>query len=110
MALHRRAFLKTGTVHSITFFASAPQPRIGLVQSTHPKLAQPASPEDPLDYAKVRDMVWKAIEYARPRAGSLEAKIPAGAWVVVKPNLCFLRPQGGYAPGDITDLRALKAP
>ena len=49
--------------------------RIGLVQSTHRRLSRPASPEDPLDYDRVRDMVWKAIEYGRPRAGSLEAKI-----------------------------------
>jgi hypothetical protein len=31
-------------------------------------------------------------EYGAPRAGSLEAKIRSGAWVVVKPNIVFLRP------------------
>src|ERR1039457_4485634 len=51
--------------------------RIGLVASSHSKLAKPSSIEDPLDYPRVRDMVWKAIEYGRPRAGSLEAKIKA---------------------------------
>ena len=67
------------------------------------------SPEDPLDYERVRDMVWKAIEYGAPRAGSLDAKIKPGAWVVVKPNVVMLRPQQNYAPGDITDLRVTRA-
>lgn len=107
MLIHRRGFL--GSLAAPLVGAETENSRVGLVQSAHARLAAPASPEDPLDYARVRDMVWKAIEYGRPRAGSLEAKIPAGAWVVVKPNLCFLRPQGGYAPGDITDLRVLKA-
>jgi uncharacterized protein (DUF362 family) len=90
--------------------ASAPEkPRIGLVQSTHRRLVRPASPEDPLDYERVRDMVWKAIEYGRPRAGSLEAKIRAGSWVVVKPNLVFLRSQPPYCTGDITDMRVIRA-
>jgi uncharacterized protein (DUF362 family) len=107
MLIHRRSFL--GSLAAPLVAADGGKSRVGLVQSTHPKLPTPVSPEDPLDYAKVRDMVWKAIEYAPPRAGSLEAKIPAGSWVVVKPNLVFLRPQGGYAPGDITDMRVLKA-
>jgi uncharacterized protein (DUF362 family) len=54
-------------------------------------------------------MVWKAIEYGKPRAGSLEAKIRPGSWVVIKPNIVFLRPQGGYTSGDITDIRVTKA-
>ncbi|MCW5982794.1 MAG: DUF362 domain-containing protein [Bryobacteraceae bacterium] len=83
--------------------------QIGLVQSTHKRLARPASPEDPLDYETVRDMVWKAIDYGRPRAGSLEAKIKPGQWVVLKPNLVFLRPQRGYRQGDVTDLRVIRA-
>ena len=117
MQLNRRRFFygalaaplaKAGTRYPVPVFADS-KSRVGLVQSTHGRLPQPASPEDPLDYAKVREMVWQAIEYAPPSAGSLEAKIPAGAWVVIKPNLVFLRPQGGYAPGDITDMRVLKA-
>ncbi|MEK7408840.1 MAG: DUF362 domain-containing protein [Acidobacteriota bacterium] len=82
---------------------------LGLVESTHPKLARPSSLEDPLDYERVRDMVWKAIEYGAPRAGSLEAKIKPGSWVVVKPNYVFLRPQRGYRTGDVTDLRVTRA-
>jgi uncharacterized protein (DUF362 family) len=54
-------------------------------------------------------MVWKAIEYGRPRAGSLEAKIRPGSWVVIKPNIVFLRPQGGYRSGDVTDFRVTAA-
>jgi uncharacterized protein (DUF362 family) len=88
---------------------AASKTRVGIVASTHAKLPRPASPEDPLDYERVRDMVWKAIEYGKPRAGSLEAKIRRGSWVVIKPNLGFLRPQGGYTQGDITDFRVTKA-
>jgi uncharacterized protein (DUF362 family) len=83
--------------------------RVGLVQSTHPKLARKASLDDPLDYALVRDMVWKAIEYGAPRAGSLAAKVRPGSWVVVKPNMVFMRPQPGYRTGDITDLRVTRS-
>jgi uncharacterized protein (DUF362 family) len=85
------------------------RPLVGLVQSTHARLERPASPEDPLDYARVRDMVWKAIEYGAPRAGSLEAKIRPDAWVVVKPNMVLLRPQPSYGIGDTTDLRVTRA-
>jgi len=85
------------------------KPRLGLVQSTHKRLAKPVSPEHPLDYEIVRDMVWKAIEYGQPRAGSLEAKIKPGAWVVIKPNIVYLRSQASYRPGDITDQRVTRA-
>lgn len=83
--------------------------RVGFVPSTHARLARPASPEDPLDYLRIRDMVWKAIEYGAPRAGSLEAKIPRGAWVVIKPNIVALRPRDFYRTGDITDFRVTRA-
>ena len=84
--------------------------RIGLVASSHSKLAKPSSVEDPLDYLRVRDMVWKAIEYGRPRAGSLEAKIKPGSWVVIKPNWGSLPPRGAYFTlGDITDMRVVRA-
>lgn len=85
------------------------KPRIGLVASPHARLARPASPEDPLDYERVRDMVWKAIEYAGARAGSLEAKIQPGSWVVIKPNVVSLRPSPSYRTGDVTDARVTKA-
>jgi uncharacterized protein (DUF362 family) len=79
------------------------------VRSTHPKLGRPVSPEDPLDYPLVRDMVWKAIEYGKPAAGSLDAKIRPGSWVVVKPNIVTLGSQAIHCYGDTTDLRVLKA-
>lgn len=82
---------------------------VALVASTHSKLLKPSSVEDPLDYPRVRDMVWKAIEYGRPRAGSLEAKIKAGSWVVIKPNIVGLPPRPTYRTGDVTDLRVIKA-
>ena len=83
--------------------------RIGVVTSSHPKLVKPSRPDDPLDYPRVRDMVWKAIDYARPRAGSLEAKIKPGAWVVVKPNIGSLPPRQQYTHGDVTDMRITRA-
>jgi uncharacterized protein (DUF362 family) len=108
MILDRRQFLSLPVGASLAS-ALPEKPRVGFVRSTHPRLARPAPLDDPLDYERVRDMVWKAIEYAPPRAGSLEAKIPPGAWVVIKPNIVFLRPQPSYAPGDITDMRVTKA-
>ena len=89
--------------------APAGKPRIGLVQSTHRKLVRTVSPEHELDYALVRDMVWKAIEYGKPAAGSLEAKIRPGSWVVIKPNIVSLASQSYHRPGDTTDLRVIKA-
>lgn len=50
-------------------------------------------------------MVWQAIEYA----GGLENRIRPGSWVVIKPNIVFLRPQQGYRAGDITDMRVTQA-
>jgi uncharacterized protein (DUF362 family) len=82
--------------------------RVGLIQSTHRKLSRTVGPEQELDYPLVREMVWKAIEYGKPRAGSLEAKIKPGSWVLIKPNIVFLKPQPGYRTGDITDLRVTR--
>jgi uncharacterized protein (DUF362 family) len=89
--------------------AQSPKGKVALVASTHSKLAQPSSLEDPLDYPRVKDMVWKAIDYARPRAGSLEAKIKPGSWVVIKPNLIALPSRPTYRTGDVTDLRVTQA-
>lgn len=89
--------------------AASSKTRVAIVASTHNKLQRAASPEDPLDYERVREMVWKAIEYGKTRAGSLGAKIRRDSWVVVKPNMGLLRPQPGYTQGDITDLRVLRA-
>jgi len=109
MSINRREFLALATqAPAVAAFAPA-KARVGLVHSTHSKLANPAGPDAPLDYARVRDMVWKAIEYGTPKAGSLEKKIPARSWVVIKPNIVFLKPQPGYASGDVTDLRVTRA-
>ena len=106
--LNRREFLLTSAATAYARGESG-KPRVGMVQSTHGKLIKPASLEDPLDYEKVRDMVWKAIEYGKARAGSLEKKIKPGSWVVIKPNIVFLRPQPSYRTGDVTDLRVTRA-
>jgi uncharacterized protein (DUF362 family) len=94
---------------SALYSADSGKSRVGLVSSSHSKLAKPSPIEDPLDYERVRDMVWRAIEYGRPRAGSLEAKIKPGAWVVIKPNMIGLPPRPSYRTGDVTDLRVTKA-
>jgi len=100
--LSRRCFLATPAL-----LAAAPPggPRVALVRSTHSKLAQPVPVEHPLDYPRVRAMVWQAIEYA----GGLERRIRPGSWVVIKPNLVHLRGRPAYRPGDVTDWRVTKA-
>lgn len=107
LQLTRRELLAAAT--GVALPVESYKPRLGLVASTHPKLSRPSSLEDPLDYERVREMVFTAIRYGTPRAGTLEAKIPAGAWVVVKPNYVFLRPQSSYRTGDVTDLRVTRA-
>ena len=110
MKLNRREFLIASSVAAAGLrWPESPKNLIGLVQSSHKKLARPSSLEDPLDYARVRDMVWKAIEYGKPRSGSLESKIRPGSWVVIKPNIAFLGSQESYRSGDVTDFRVTKA-
>ncbi len=105
----RRTFLGASAGVLVSRAAEPEKGRVALVTSSHAKLVKPSSIEDPLDYPRVRDMVWKAIEYGRPRAGSLEAKIKPGSWVVIKPNMIALPPRSTYRTGDITDLRVTKA-
>ena len=102
IALSRRCFLVTPAL-----LAAEPlgRPRVALVRSTYSKLAQPAPVEHPLDCPRVREMTWKAIDYA----GGLEAKIRPGSWVVIKPNLVHLYGRPSYRPGDVTDWRVTKA-
>jgi uncharacterized protein (DUF362 family) len=106
-ALNRRQFLavSAGLAASSLPAAAPDKNRIGLVRSTNKSLRRPASVEDPLDYDQVRDMVWQAIEHA----GGMANRIQPGSWVVLKPNMVFLRPQEAYRPGDITDLRVVQA-
>src|SRR5262245_7571813 len=79
--------------------------RIGLIRSSNGALARPTSTGDPLDYEQVRDMVFQAIGHA----GGMSERVAPGSWVVLKPNMVFLRSQSGYRPGDITDLRVVQA-
>ena len=88
---------------------SAQASKVGLVASSHSKLGRPVSIEHPLDYETVREMVWKAIEYGKPRTGTLGEKIPPGSWVVLKPNIVSLPPRSAYRTGDVTDLRVTRA-
>ncbi len=107
--MHRREFLLTAAAAAALPAAPEGKTKLGLVRSTHAKLRSPAPLDDELSYEQVRDMVFQAIEYGAPRAGSLEAKIKPGSWVVLKPNIVFLRPHPSYAKGDITDFRVTKA-
>lgn len=110
MTIRRRELLIAPAAGLFSHLSAAPaSPRIGLVPSTYHGLQRTAAPDHPLDYEIVRDMVWTAIRLGRPRAGSLEAKIKPGAWVVVKPNIVALRPRPAYRIGDITDFRVTKA-
>jgi uncharacterized protein (DUF362 family) len=110
--LNRREFIAAAAQTLAASLASGAtsKTRVGLIQSTHRKLSRTVGPEQELDYPLVREMVWKAIEYGKPRAGSLEAKIKPGSWVLIKPNIVFLKPQlTRYRTGDITDLRVTRA-
>lgn len=112
MALSRREFVlasaQAAAAASLRGMAAS-KPRVGVVHASHAKLAKPVSGDHALDYTIVRDMVWKAIEYGKPAAGSLEARIKPGSWVVVKPNFVFLKAQQGYRTGDVTDQRVVRA-
>jgi uncharacterized protein (DUF362 family) len=105
----RREFLYVPAAAGVLMSAPGAKTRIGLVRSDHARLPRTASPEAPLDYETVREMVWTAIRYGAPAAGSLEAKIKPGSWVVVKPNLVSLRPLPWYRTGDVTDFRVTEA-
>ncbi|HUP03408.1 MAG TPA: DUF362 domain-containing protein [Bryobacteraceae bacterium] len=105
----RRQFLLASAAALTAASQTPAKSRIGFVHSTHKGLAHPASPGDDLNYELVRDMVWKAIGYGTPKAGSLEAKIKPGSWVVLKINTCFLPGQPMYRTGDVTDFRVWKA-
>ena len=112
MRLSRREFVLTSDQAAAALSLGGMPPeksRVGLVHSSHARLAKPVSADHPLDYQLVRDMVWKAIGYGKPAAGSLEAKIKPGSWVVVKPNIVFLKAQQSYRTGDVTDHRVLRA-
>ncbi len=100
--LSRRSFL---TAPALLAAAPPARARVALVRSAHPKLAQPVPAEHPLDCPRVRDMTWRAIDYA----GGLDQKIRPGSWVVVKPNLVHLYGRPAYRPGDVTDWRVTKA-
>ena len=97
MHLNRREFLgsalapplaKAGTGYAVPVLADS-KTCVGLVQSTNAKLPAPVSPEDPLDYAKVREMVWKAIEYGPPRPGDVRHSLA---------DISAARQAFGYAP------------
>ena len=87
-SLNRRQFLGAGAALALRG-AETPRTRVALVSSSHPKLARPSSPEDPLDYPRVRDMVWKAIRYAL----SLSATAFAGSFLahLLLPGLSLRR-------------------
>ncbi len=108
MSWNRREFL-VASAPAVLSGADLERVCLGLVHSSHKRLARPSGGGDALDYERVRDMVWRAIGYGAPRAGSLDGKIRPGAWVVVKPNIVYLRPHHLYATGDITDLRVTRA-
>jgi len=111
MSTRREFLLASAAALAASSASSKPSGKslVGLVHSSHSKLRKPVSTDNPLDYELVRDMVWKAIGYGKPNAGSLEAKIKPGSWVVMKVNYCFLPGQAMYRTGDVTDIRVWRA-
>jgi len=109
MSVNRREFLGAAAAACCLRAQEPAKTRLGLVRSSHNRLPRPVPPDHPLDADLVRDMVWKAIEYGSPAAGSLEAKIRPGSWVVVKPNIGGLRAAESWRPGDTTDFRVTRA-
>ena len=82
---------------------------VAVVRSDNSLLSLPVAPDEPLDYEQIKEMVWNAIEMAPTKLGLLPAIIPAQSWVVVKPNMVFIKPQNDYSLGDITDPRVTRA-
>lgn len=107
--MNRRHFLLSSTFAAALPGGDIDSTRLAFLRSNSRHLRRPAPLGDALSYDQVREMVFRAIELAPPRAGSLEAKIQPGAWVVLKPNIVFLRPHPSYAPGDVTDFRVTRA-
>ncbi len=89
--------------------AAGAKSRVGLVQSTHRRLARTAGAGEELDYELVRQMVWQAIDYGRTANGTLAEKIKPGSWVLIKPNIVYLKSQRPYRTGDVTDQRVTRA-
>jgi len=101
----------TGTlkVDAVTLATPVTHSTVGVIRSDNSLLRDPVSPTEPLDYERIKGMVWTAIELAPTKTGPLPSIIPENSWVVVKPNMVFLKPQGGYCLGDITDPRVTRA-
>jgi uncharacterized protein (DUF362 family) len=105
----RRQFL-LGSAAAVAAYSMPPtKTRVGLIHSSNKLLNKPVAANHPLDYELVRDMVWNAIKLGKPAAGSLEAKIKPGSWVVMKPNYCFLPGHPQWCVGDDTDMRMVRA-
>ncbi len=105
----RREFI-LGSAAAVAAYSMPPaKTKVALIHSSNKSLLKPVAADHPLDYELVRDMVWKAIRLGKPKAGSLEAKIKPGSWVVMKPNYCYLGTQPGYRQGDVSDMRMVRA-
>jgi len=82
---------------------------VAVVRSDNLSLSHPVAPGEPLAYEEIKEMVWSAIEMAPTKLGPLPSIIPEQSWVVVKPNMVFIKPQYDYSLGDITDPRVTRA-
>lgn len=94
---------------SITAATPLTHSAVAVVRSDHETLSDPVAPTEPLSYERVREMVWTAIEKAPAKTGLLPSIIQPGDWVVVKPNMVYIKPQYEYSIGDITDPRLTRA-
>ena len=109
VAARRMKSLKTLKVDAISLATPVDHSTVGVIRSDNILLADPVAPDAELNYERVKDMVWTAIEMAPTESGPLPSIVPENSWVVVKPNMVFLKPQNGYDQGDITDPRVTKA-
>jgi len=100
---------RTLATDAVTIATPLENSAVAVVRSDNSLLASPVASIEPLDYEKVKDMVWTAIELAPTKTGLLPSIIPEKSWVVVKPNMVFIKPQSDYSLGDITDPRVTQA-
>ena len=101
--------LKTLKVDAVTLATPVDHSTVGVIRSDNALLKDPVAPDAQLGYEQVKEMVWTAIEMAPTPSGPLPLIIPENSWVVVKPNMAFLKPQGSYCQGVITDPRVTRA-
>ena len=76
---------------------------VGLIRSDFPRLKEPIAPDAELTYPQVENMVRLAVAMSGGLGMIIE---PGTEWIVIKPNIVALKPNGS---GVNTDWRVVKA-